>query len=82
MILNRGDRAHSDLRKFAMEVGLVLDVANFVNELKLHFVVDVELLVALADLHLQVVVCLFDLCDVHLLQLNKFSTFLLTLVIC
>ena len=65
-----------------MKVGLVLDVTDPVDELKLHFVVDVELFVALTNLHLQVVVGLLDLRDVHLLQLDEVSTFLLTLVIC
>ena len=82
LFLNRSDAFHTDLGKFSVKVGLVLNVANFVDELELHFVIDVELLVALADLHLEVVVCLLDLCDVHLLQLNGVYKFCLTLVIC
>lgn len=58
-----------------MEVGLVLDVTDFVDELKLHFVVDFKLLVALADLHLQVVVRLLNFSDVHLLQLKRSAHF-------
>jgi hypothetical protein len=65
-----------------MEVGLVLDVSDPVDELKLHFVVDVELFFALTNLHLLVIVGLLDLRNVHLLQLVEVSIFLLTLVIC
>ena len=53
-----------------MEVGLVLDVVDSFNKLKLHFVIDVELLVALTNLHLEVVVGLFDFADVHFLKLQ------------
>ena len=82
LFLDRIDPVHSNLGKFAVKVGLVFNVADFVDELELHLVIDVELLVALADLHLEVIVGLLDLCDVHFLQLHKVNRFLLTLVIC
>ena len=58
-----------------MKVRLVFNVADFVDELELHLVIDVQLLVALTDLHLEIIVGLFDLCDVHLLQLTRLTGF-------
>jgi len=58
------------LGEFAMKVWFVLNVVYFINKLELHLVVDVQLLVPLADLHLQVVVRLLNLSDVHFLQLK------------
>jgi hypothetical protein len=52
-----------------MEVGLVLNVVYSFNKLKLHFVIDVELLVALTNLHLEIVVRLLNFTDVHFLKL-------------
>jgi len=54
-----------------MEVRLVLNVIDAFNELKLHFVIDVELLVALTNLHLEVVVSFLYLADVHFLKLQN-----------
>lgn len=53
-----------------MKVRFVLDVVDLFHKLKLHLVVYVQLLVPLAHLHLQVVVRLLYLCDVHLLELK------------
>ncbi len=50
-----------------MEVRLVLNVVDFFYKLELHLVIYVQLLIALAHLHLQVVIRLLDLCNVHLL---------------
>ena len=54
-----------------MEVGFVLNVVDAFNELKLHLVIYVELLVALTNLHLEVVVSLLNLADVHFLKLQN-----------
>ena len=58
-----------------MKVRFILDVAYLIDELKLHLVVDIELLISLADLHFEVVVCFFNFNDVHLLQLNLIRHF-------
>lgn len=66
-----------------MEIGLVLNMIDSFDKLKLHLVVNVELLVALTNLHFEVVVSLLYLADVHFLKLQDwldiFSS--LTLVI-
>ena len=56
--------------KLTVEVRLVLQVVDLLNELVFDLVGDVQLLKALANLQLQVVIGLLYLSDVHLLQLK------------
>ena len=59
------------LRKFLVEVAFVLDQVDLVNKSKLHVVVDMQKLECLANLHFEVIVCLFKFRDVHILKLAK-----------
>lgn len=61
------------LGKLPVEIAFVLDLVNLINKSKLHFVIDVKKLEALTYLHLQVVVCFFELENVHVLQLKRLS---------
>lgn len=73
------------LRKFLVEVAFVLDQVDLVNKSKLHVVVDMQKLECLANLHLEVIVCLFKFRDVHILKLrenSKFAVAALTFDIC
>ena len=76
LLFDNFDRRHliclwNNLGELAMEVGFVLNVVDAFNELKLHLVIYVELLVALTNLHLEVVVSLLNLADVHFLKLQN-----------
>ncbi len=57
------------LRQFLVEVAFILDRVDLFNESKFHVVVYVQKLESLADLHLEVIVCLFKFWDVHVLEL-------------
>ena len=53
-----------------MEVGLVLQVVDFLDEFVLDLVRNVKLLEALTNLQLEIVIGLLNLSDVHFLELN------------
>jgi len=65
------ERRRGKLVEFLVEIRSVLDVVDLSHEVLLDFVADVQLLIALAHEHLEEVVRLLDLLDVHLLKLPK-----------
>ena len=60
---------HRQSFKLLGEVSSVLYVVDLGDKLLLKALRGVQLLVSLADKHLEIVVCFFDLTDVHFLQL-------------
>lgn len=53
-----------------MEIGLILQIVDFLDEFVLDLVRNVKLLKALTNLQLEIVIGFLDLSDVHFLELN------------